>query len=401
MRHAPPAVSTLAAASLDEVGDVLEVGVMTIDAGLVIRGWNRWLEVASERRASQVIGRPVLSVFPELRGSAADTAFRSAVSGSTVVFSHRFHRYLLPLPAPPGYERFDQMQQSARIIPLVRDGGHVEGALALIQDVTERVAREDDLRQAVERAEEASRAKSDFLAAMSHDFRTPLAAVISYTDLMTRGASGPVTPLQAQQLGRIRSSAEHLVTMINEVLAFATVEAGKERVHLEEFDATTLASETVEMLEARARERGLAMEFLRRSAAAPIRSDPTKVRQILINLLGNALKFTDRGKVSLEVAVGEGRILFRVCDTGPGIARQDLKRIFEPFIRVEDRSTAGKSGTGLGLAVSCRLARLLGGDIEAESELGVGSTFTFWLPIVSADTDARPATPRAAGMAQD
>ena len=373
------AASLLTAEPLGEVGDVLEVGVLTVDAALVIRSWNHWLEASSGRPAAEVCGRPLVSLFPELVGSPAETAFRTAVSGATVMLSHRFHQYLLPLPPPAGYESYARMQQSARILPLVRDGGHVEGALALIQDVTERVAREDELRQAVERAEEVSTAKSEFLAAMSHDFRTPLSAVIAYAEVMGQGGAGPVTPQQTEFLERIKVSADHLARMIDEVLAFATVDAGKVQVNLEEFDAALLASDTAAMLEPHALEKGLELALVRSHALKPIRSDPTKVRQILINLIGNALKYTDHGRVIVEMGLEQGRVLFRVRDTGPGIVPEDLERVFEPFTRL-DTVERQKRGTGLGLAVSRRLARLLGGDLSAESRPGHGSTFTLWLP---------------------
>lgn len=364
---------------MGEVGDVLEVGVLTLDAALVIRGWNHWLEAASGRPSAEVCGRTLLSVFPELAGSPAETAFRSAVSGATVVLSQRFHQYLLPFPPPAGYETYERMQQSARILPLVREGGHVEGALALIQDVTERVAREDELRTAVERAEEVSTAKSEFLAAMSHDFRTPLSAVIAYAEVMAQGGAGPVSAQQEEFLERIKAGAEHLARMIDEVLDFATVDAGKVHVNVEEFDAAVLAADTAAMLEPHAIEKGLELSLVRPHATPRMRSDPTKVRQILINLLGNALKYTDQGRVTVELATERSRMLFRVRDTGPGIPPEEVERVFEPFTRLSTTQRR-KSGTGLGLAVSRRLARLLGGDLACESAPGRGSTFTLWLP---------------------
>lgn len=390
-------VSLHTAAPLGEVGDVLEVGVLAVDAALVIRGWNHWLEAASGRPAEEVCGRPLVAVFPELAGSPAEAAFRSAISGATMMLSHRFHQYLLPLPPPAGYEQYERMQQSARILPLLRDGGHVEGALALIQDVTERVAREEELRNAVERAEEVSTAKSEFLAAMSHDFRTPLSAVIAYAEVMAQGGAGPVTPQHVEFLERIKGGAEHLARMIDEVLAFATVDAGKEQVNVEEFDAVTLAADTTAMLEPEALQKGLELVIVRSRAAPRIRSDPTKVRQILINLLGNALKYTDRGRVTVELAMEKSRVCFRVSDTGPGIAPEDIERVFEPFTRLHTAERR-KRGTGLGLAVSRRLARLLGGDLACESALGRGTTFTLCLPVQPVRTrDERRASRASVG----
>src|SRR5688500_18284743 len=149
---------------LHDIGEVMEVGTLTVDADLVVRGWNRWLEAASGRSAADVVGRSLLELFPDLAGSQREGAFRRALAGGTMVLSHRLHRYLLPLPPRAGAGGFELMQQSARIIPILGDDLTVRGAAAFIQDVTDRVAREDDLRASIQRAETASQAKSEFLA---------------------------------------------------------------------------------------------------------------------------------------------------------------------------------------------------------------------------------------------
>ena len=387
-------LSTGSTTPLHDLGDLLEVGILAIDAQLVVRGWNRWLEAASGRREADVVGHSLLTLFPELRGSAAEAAFLDALGGNTVVLSQRFHQFLLPLPAAPGYAEFERMQQSARIIPLVSGDGHVEGALALIQDVTDRVAREEELRRAMQRAEEASRAKSEFLAAMSHDFRTPLGAIIGYANMIAAEMVGPVTALQQQHLDRMKTSAQHLISMIEEVLAFATVEAGKATVRIGAVDAGVLARETVEMLEPQAAEKQICLTVVAPDTPVPMQSDTTKVRQILVNLVGNALKFTQQGTVTLEVTPGAEQVVFSVRDTGPGIEATDLTRIFEPFTHVDPPGTRRTGGTGLGLPVSRVLARMLGGDITVESRRGEGSTFTLTLP-----RDARAADAAGSGTA--
>jgi signal transduction histidine kinase len=355
---------------LQELGEVLEI---------VIRDWNRWLAAASGDPAAQVVGCSVFDVFPELRGGPAEAALRRALDGSTTVWAHRFHRYFLPLPAPAGHVGADRMQQSARVLPLVRVD-RVDGVVVLVQDVSERVAREEALRDALRRAELASEAKSDFLASMSHELRTPLSAIVGYMELLEGEMVGPVPPLQKTYLGRVKSAARHLISIIEEILTFSRVEAGKEEVRLELVDVAALTRATEELFEPLAREKGLALVASGCDAQVLVDTDETKLRQILINLVGNAMKFTESGRVALELSTTTHVVVFRIRDTGPGIPAADLDRIFDPFTQVDQSLRRTKGGTGLGLPVSRRLARLLDGDLTVESEPGRGSTFTLALP---------------------
>jgi signal transduction histidine kinase len=368
-----------------EFGESLELGMLTLDRDLVVRGWNRWLAAASAISPSQIVGTPLLDAFPEMRGSAAEEALHRALGGVATVWSHRFHRYFLPLPAPAGSVHFDRMQQSARVMTLMRDG-EVDGVLVLVQDVSERVAREEELRDALRRAEAGSEAKSEFLASMSHELRTPLSAIVGYMELLEGEMVGPIAPLQKNYLGRVKSAARHLMGIIEEILTFSRIEAGKEEVNVENTDAVAVARGVCELFEPQALKKGLALHVSFPDTPVPLATDSMKLRQILINLVGNALKFTDEGHVALEVLVAEERVIFRVCDTGTGISPEHLDRIFDPFTQVDQSLTRAIGGTGLGLPVSRRLARLLGGDVTVESETGRGATFTVWLPAAGGRT---------------
>lgn len=382
MRTQPDAPSIGAAASplLQELGDVLELGVLELDCSLIVRGCNRWLATAIGAAGSDLIGRSLFDVFPELEGSPAEQAFRRALDGVTTVWSQPFHGFLLPLDAPPGHEDFDRMQQSARVTPLLREG-EVDGVLALVQDVTERVSREQALRHALRAAEVASQAKSEFLAAMSHELRTPLGAIVGYMELLLADMVGTLEPLQRSYLGRVRAAARHLITIIEEILSFSRLEAGKQPVYVEDVDAIELARDVKELLEPQATQKGLALVLELPPAAVPLRTDTTKLRQILINLLGNAIKFTDSGRVSLELSCADERVVFLVRDTGSGITNADAARIFEPFTQVDQSLRRVKGGTGLGLPVSRRLSRLLAGDLTVDSVVGEGTTFMLSLPL--------------------
>ncbi|AHG93444.1 ATP-binding region ATPase domain protein (plasmid) [Gemmatirosa kalamazoonensis] len=364
---------------LSELGEVLELGILTLDCDLVVRGWNRWLAAASGAVAADVVDRPLLDVFPGLRDTPAEAALRRALVGVTTVWAHRFHRYFLPLPSPPGHHDFEHMQQSARIVPLLRDA-RVDGVFVLVQDVTERVAREEELRDALQRAETASRAKSEFLASMSHELRTPLSAVVGYMELLEGEMVGPVEPLQKTYLSRVKAAARHLISIIEEILTFSRVDAGKEEIHPVVVDVAPLVESVGELFVPQALQKGLALVVNQAAEGVTLGTDPTKLRQILINLLGNALKFTDAGQVTLDVEATSDRVVFRVRDTGPGIVRENLERIFDPFTQIDQSLTRVKGGTGLGLPVSRRLARLLDGDLSVESAAGQGTTFTLWLP---------------------
>ena len=381
MPHRVSAISASAQslAILQELGEVLELGILTLDRELVITGWNRWLVGASGIESSDVFGYRITDVFRELAGSQAEEAFRRALEGATTVWSQQFHGHLLPFPPPSGHERYGRMQQSARIMPALREG-EIEGVVVLVHDVTERVSREEQLRRALQHAEVASQAKSDFLASMSHELRTPLSAIVGYVDLLAGEIVGPLEELQKNYLGRVKSAASHLISIIEEILTFSRVEAGKEVLHHEMLDATGLARAVEELFEPQVRRKGLTLTACVPAESVPLWTDQTKLRQILINLLGNAVKFTEAGRVTLEMVVSAERLTFRIEDTGPGIAAGDLNRIFDPFTQLDQSLKRAKGGTGLGLPVSLRLARLLGGDLAVESVLGKGTIFSLWVP---------------------
>jgi len=262
-----------------------------------------------------------------------------------------------------------------------------EADLALARDLAQRAAVAVDnarlhatAQAARTQAEGANEAKSHFLATMSHELRTPLNAIGGYAELMEMGIRGPVTAEQREDLARIQRSQRHLLALINDILNFAKVEAGRVEYQLAEVRLAELLASVGEVIAPQVSVKGLGFEVADGDGVV-VRTDPEKARQVLLNLLGNAVKFTPRaGRVVVEVAHGAGRVAVGVRDTGPGIPADQLERIFEPFVQLDRSLTSGHAGAGLGLAISRDLARGMGGDLTVESVPGDGSVFTLTLP---------------------
>jgi signal transduction histidine kinase len=254
------------------------------------------------------------------------------------------------------------------------------GSLTLARDLARRAAVAIDNAQLYQAAVVANESKANFLATMSHELRTPLTAIIGYDELLAEGVVGEVNDGQRQQLARIKVNARQLLALIEEILLYARVEAGRESVHLEDVQAKELVDDTIMTVAPIAQTKHLSLTSEAIAPTLTLTTDSRKLRQMLINLIENAVKFTEQGRVTVRAFARGTDVVFEVQDTGIGIAPEHLENIFEAFWQVEQTKKRKAGGSGLGLSTTRRLAKLLGGEVTVESQLHVGSTFRLVLP---------------------
>ncbi|SNB46052.1 response regulator [Geobacter sp. DSM 9736] len=276
-------------------------------------------------------------------------------------------------------------------IAMVPDGGPGEtprGVVIALTDLTDQKQAQEELRSAKEAAENANRAKSQFLANMSHELRTPLNGVLGMLQLLLNGYAGPLQDKQREMTAKAARSAGALIGIINDILDLSKIEAGKLEIEEAPFQVRECVADALELFSVEAQQKGLELEVsIAEGVPETVRGDYVRLRQVLINLIGNAFKFTERGSVSMRVAAGgktpDGKleIAFTVADTGIGIPAEKQKLLFRPFSQLDETNTRRHGGTGLGLAISSRMIGMMGGSIAVESEDGAGSTFSFTVPL--------------------
>jgi PAS domain S-box-containing protein len=345
--------------------------IMTTDPSGIITDVNKQMEALTDCTRDELIGAPFKSYFTD--PERAEAAIKLVLSEKSVT------DYELTARARDG----KQTVVSYNATTFYDRNRTLQGVFAAARDVTERKRVEAELQQAKAAAESASRTKSEFLASMSHEIRTPMNAIMGIADLLAKTA---LSPEQDKYVQIFRRAGDNLLNLINDILDLSKVEASQLELEQTGFSLHDHLEKVMEMVVTRANEKGLALVCeIAPSAPNDLVGDPTRLRQVLLNLLGNAIKFTESGEVSLRVTLDGNfavptALRFAVSDTGIGIPSQKLGRVFERFTQADSSTTRRFGGSGLGLTISRRLVELMGGRIWVESVEGKGSVFSFAVP---------------------
>jgi PAS domain S-box-containing protein len=391
-RRAENAIARERAFSDNIINSLPGIFYMYDDRGKLIR-WSKKAEEVTGYSSEELFGRYILDFFPA-------TYKQRVLKSIEVSFSEEENHMEAPLLYKDGKEipyfftsRMVTLDNNPYILGVgvdITERKQAEEEIhrlhkqlqAHASELERRVAeRTAELAVARDRAEEADRLKSAFLATMSHELRTPLNSIIGFTGILLMGLVGPLTGEQEKQLNMVQDSARHLLALINDILDISKIEAGQIELDHDLFDMRAAIQSSLAKIMPLADKKGLSMTAVVEPTVGQIVGDRRRVEQILINLINNAVKFTERGEVRIECKVENKWLMTRVIDTGIGIRPEDTDMLFEPFRQVDTGITRQYGGSGLGLSICKKIVEAMGGSIRVESEWGKGSCFSFTLPM--------------------
>ena len=370
--------------------DTVPLGICVLQQDLIVLFWNSYLEEWTKIPRDKILGTEITKYFPHLQQTQYITRLHQIFQGGPpTIFSSQLHKHIIPAPLPQGKLRIQHTTVTS--VPALDGEGFY--ALFSIQDVTDVTYQIHQYRSLRDAALEAVRIKSQFLANMSHEIRTPMNGVLGMAELILKTNLAP----QQHEFARIiYNSANHLLTIINDILDFSKLEAGEMHLQSQDFALNDCLQTVIDVLSSQAEVKGVKLTAaIDSQVPKQLQGDPVRLRQVLLNLLGNAIKFTDAGEVVVQInslsqervgVEGKGsnldfqflvRLLFSVRDTGIGISLEGQKKLFQSFTQVDASTTREYGGTGLGLAICKQLVEMMGGEIGVESEPGKGSTFWF------------------------
>ena len=369
--------------------------IIGFDLDSTVTSWNHGAERLYDYTEADVLGRPATMLMLPQRSQEIANLLARVCRGERVAPHETMRRRA----------NGTRVDVSTTVSPIRDERGDVVGVSAFERDITERKggeealqqmawdlkAKNDDLRQAISQAEQADHAKSEFLANMSHEIRTPLTAILGYADVVAENVTNPE---DIGAVATIRRNGEHLLNIINDILDLSKIESGKYALERIECSPYEIIKDVIDLMQVRADAKGLKLKSQYEGLIPEtIRTDPLRLRQILINLVGNSIKFTEAGDVNLVVRLVDSdgivpKLEFDVVDEGIGMNSEQMTRLFEPFMQADTSTTRVFGGTGLGLAVSHRLAQLLQGDITPVCVLGQGCTFRLMIP-TNSDRDVK------------
>jgi signal transduction histidine kinase/HAMP domain-containing protein len=351
--------------------DNMAHAVVMFDSDLRLTAWNRQFATLLELPDSFLDSKPGFSEYIRYlteRGEYGAVDVESQVRRFTDSVTEHF--------------TFERTRPDGKVLEIRHNPLPGGGTVIIYTDITERAHYEHTLSAARDQAEAANRTKSNFLANMSHELRTPLNSILGYTELMAEGTYGELSEEMLEVLKRLETNGRHLLGLINDVLDLSKIEAGQLVLELSDYCIQDIAQTVRSTLEPLAADKKLAFKVDMAPELPPGRGDGRRLTQVLINLVGNAVKFTDAGEVAIKTEANNGSFYVTVRDTGPGISAADQAKLFQEFQQADNAITKKKGGTGLGLAISKRIIEMHGGKIWVESQPGQGSTFAFTLPVI-------------------